>query len=665
MPVRSNVKRLRTLLLVALVLGTAALVGLFLFGRAGQKPLRSSKAGGPVTEEGMTLIGEGFDYTLTDGNRPVFRIRGNSVRADNEGTVSLDGVGITLYDQEGQAYHVESKEATFNRSTNEGRLRGEVYLRGPGDLQIRTPQLQIQDNGRLMVSPRPVQILYAARYFIRGESMQVFLPDQQFTLNGQVRIQSLPEVVPAISLFGEHVVYERKNRVARLDGGGLLRRGNDQINARRMAAFLTDDETGLKFVRAMWDVSGRIQMDEKGAPTTLSFSGKDVAVDLEGGNQPRHVTLDAEAGAKARLQTAGGGTTRNLAAVRLEADMVGKGTLSAAQAYGGVDVHETSPPPPGKKKPTVRQAHSVRANARFRADGQLAGINLFEQVAYTDGETRADGDRATIDLDAGRSEMFGAPVVVASPRGEVKAPHAVYVTAGELITADGGVRTRLERESASSFSGTPLGGGDGPILVESKDAFWRREPNSFLFKGDVRAWRGDNILFAAELQGDKAENRLKAIGGVKTLLRPTEEPARAGAAKPPAKAPPRPAGPVEVTAADLTYLEGTKVLTYTGTVRAVQDGRTLTCDRLVVELDQNRRAKTMTCTGQVHLNDPQTGRNAASDRAIYRLEDRKVDMFGQPVVLRDKDGNLIQGKRLLYSIDDGKVEVKSAAGEAP
>jgi lipopolysaccharide transport protein LptA len=120
-----------------------------------------------------------------------------------------------------------------------------------------------------------------------------------------------------------------------------------------------------------------------------------------------------------------------------------------------------------------------------------------------------------------------------------------------------------------------------------------------------------------------------------------------------------------VTAADLTYLEGTKVLTYTGTVRAVQDGRTLTCDRLTVELDQNRRAKTMTCTGQVHLTDPQAGRNATSDRAIYRLEERKVDMFGQPVALHDRDGNVIQGKRLLYSIDDGKVEVKSVGAEAP
>lgn len=398
----------------------------------------------------------------------------------------------------------------------------------------------------------------------------------------------------------------------------------------------------------------------------LSFSGNDLAVDLEAGNQPRHITLDGPPTSPARLQTTGQGTTRVLAAPRLEADMVGKGILSAAQGWGGIEMRENAPPPPGTQKPVVRQARGQRANARFRPDGQMAGLNLFERIVYSDGETRAEADRAAIDLDQGRSELFGDPVVVTSPRGEVKAPHAVYTSAGELVQADNGVRTRLEKESASSLSTGPLGEGEGPIFVESKEALWRREPSSFLFRGGVRAWRGDNILFAGELRGDKAENQLRGNGGVKTLLRPTQE--KAGAPSKPTTSkgtPARPQGPVEVTANDLVYLEGTRVLTYSGSVRTVQDARTLLCDKLTVELDADRRAKTMTCTGQVRLSDPQTGRNAAGDRAVYRLEERKMEMFGEPVTLRDKDGNQLQGKRLVYSVDDGKVEVQSGAAPAP
>jgi LPS export ABC transporter protein LptC/lipopolysaccharide transport protein LptA len=659
-----NIALLRKVLLGSLVLGTLALAGLFLFGRAGQKSEKPKNGSGPATEEGVMLIGEGFDFTLTDGNRPVFRIRGESIRADRNGTVFLDGVGVTLYDKDGQPYHVESKEASFNRATSEGKLRGDVYLRGPGDLQIRTPQLQIQNNGNLLVSPRPVQILYAKRYFIRADSMQVYLPDEQFLLNQNVRIQSLPNVTPPLSLFTSRLVYERKQRVARLDGGGQIHHGANQINARRMAAFLTPDETGLTFVRAMWEVAGRIAMADPKGGKLLSFTGNDLAVDLEAGNQPRHVTIDGPPTSPARLQTTGGGITRVLAAPRLEASLVGKGILSAAQGWGGVEMRENAPPPAPGKKAVIRQARGQRADARFRPDGQMAGLNLFERIVYSDGETRAEADRAAIDLDQGRSELFGNPVVVTSPRGDVRAPHAVYTSAGELIQADNGVRTRLEKEAASSLSAGPLGEGDGPIFVESKDALWRREPNSFLFRGAVRAWRGDNILFAGELRGDKAENQVRGSGGVKTLLRPTQE--KSGAPKvAAAKGAAKPPGPVEVTAADLLYLEGTKVLTYSGSVRTVQDGRTLLCDKLAVELDADRRAKTMTCTGQVKLSDPLTGRNASGDRAIYRLEERKMEMFGEPVTLLDKGGNQLQGKRLIYSVDDGKVEVKSGVSPAP
>ena len=35
-----------------------------------------------------------------------------------------------------------------------------------------------------------------------------------------------------------------------------------------------------------------------------------------------------------------------------------------------------------------------------------------------------------------------------------------------------------------------------------------------------------------------------------------------------------------------------------------------------------------------------------------------MEIIGEPVTMRDRDGNQVQGKRVLYSIDDGKVEVK-------
>jgi lipopolysaccharide transport protein LptA len=107
----------------------------------------------------------------------------------------------------------------------------------------------------------------------------------------------------------------------------------------------------------------------------------------------------------------------------------------------------------------------------------------------------------------------------------------------------------------------------------------------------------------------------------------------------------------------MLYRDGTGVLTYKGNVHMDQDTRTLTCSQLDVNLDENHKAKQMTCTGKAHLDDPSTGRTIDGESAVYRIEIRKIDILGEPVVMHDKEGNIIHGKRLRYAIDGGKVEV--------
>src|SRR5688572_29419922 len=111
-PRRPPLRAIRRLLLATLVLVIAVVVGLFLFGRAGRQPVQTVPLepgdDGGARGEDVTLIGEDFDYTYTEGKRPLFRIRGESIRADRYGTIFLDGVGLTLYDDRGRAYEVQS-----------------------------------------------------------------------------------------------------------------------------------------------------------------------------------------------------------------------------------------------------------------------------------------------------------------------------------------------------------------------------------------------------------------------------------------------------------------------------------------------------------------------------------------------------------------------------
>jgi lipopolysaccharide transport protein LptA/LPS export ABC transporter protein LptC len=672
---RSFISIFRKLLLLALVLTVVAVVGLFLFGRAGRQRERPPDEGATKAGQGTTLIGEDFDYTFTEREKPIFRIRGESIRADEKGIVYLDGVGLTIYDQEGRPYHVESRRATFRRDTNEGQLQGEVFLKGPEGLELRTARLDLRKKGRLIVAPKePVEIRYAGKYIVHSAKLQVDIQQELYVLAGGVKVETLPGAETPGSLTSQRLIYERKKRWLRVEGSSDLRRGADRLSSGRLAAKLSDDEGSLKFVRALQGVSGQTHgtLAALGAPkgsgqaAVTNFSGRDLAVVLQPeGNEVRRVELEAVKKGKAIIESTGGGLTRTMRAWRFEG-VLANGVMNAAEAFGGVEIHEVVRGPQGG----TRQAESQKATADFRPDGQLASADLIGDVVYRDAEVTATGNRGTLDLEAGRGDFVGAPVDIVSAKGRVKAPRVVYNTDQKIIQARGGVRAVLEKASETALSGTPLGG-DGPVTVESQEAFWRQAPtSSFLFRGDVRAWRGKNLLLAPELRGDKDENTLTATGGVKTRWIPDSSPPKAGS-RPAARAPGKPnQAPIEVAANEMVYKDGTGQLTYTGNVRVEQEARTLTCQRLEVELKdaqaEEREVETMVCTGDAKLNDPATGRQIEGQKTIYHVAERQMEMLGEPVVMRDREGNVVRGRRLFYFMDDGKVEIKGGGeGLAP
>ncbi|MEO6191651.1 MAG: LPS export ABC transporter periplasmic protein LptC [Thermoanaerobaculia bacterium] len=680
---RSYVSLFRKLLLLALVLLVVGVVGLFMFGKAGQrrdKPATAEETGG---SKGMTLIGEDFDYTFTDGSRPVFHIKGESIKADREGTIYLDRVGVTLWDRQGRIFHLESRKASFNRESNEGQLQGNVVVRGPNELELRTARLNLQQKGDVVQSETPVEINYGGKYIAHAGRLNIDIPGEVYTLRQGARIDSVPGVEPPVQVTAQRLIYDRQKLWMRAEGGTRIRRGQDRLAAVRIYGNLSDDETGLKFVHAFWAIEGEthsttalapgLSSPGKAAaqPTTIRFKGgKDLAVVFQPeGNQARRVEYSAPENGRVQMDSTGGGVSRTLTARRLEGTME-NGVLNAADAFGGVEIREVSRV---AGKPVLRQATGQRGAATFKPDGQLATMSFDNNVVYHDGQVTATGKHGALDMEQGRGEFVGDPVVVTSDRGRIEAPRMVYNTDQQIVNARGGVKALLQKVEETALSGTPLANGQGPVHVESQEAFWRQQPSSFIFRGDVRAWRGDNLLLAPELRGDKAADQLTATGGVKTLFYPTQE--QAGKAGAGGKKP----TPIQVSAGDLQYSEkgsekgGQKgegeppkagLLLYTGNVRVDQEGKTLTCQRLEVDLGADRQAKTMTCSGDTKLNDPKVGRKIDGQKALYQVSQRQIDITGEPVTMTDKDGNQVRGKRVLYYVDDGRAVVQGKEGEA-
>jgi lipopolysaccharide transport protein LptA/LPS export ABC transporter protein LptC len=688
---RSPLAGFRTLLLVALVVIIAVIAGLFLFGKAGMHKEKPTPAKETEASKGLTLLGEDFDYTFSEGARSIFHIKGESVKADREGTIYLDRVAVTLWDRQGRVFHVESHNASFNRESNEGELIGDVVLRGPDGLELHTATLNLKEKGNEVTSDVPVEIHYGGKYIAHAGSLDVDLAGEEYTLKGGARVESIPEVTPPVLVTAQRLIYERQKVYLHVEGEAVLHHGPDWLAADRIYAVLSDDEKAINFVHGFWNISGETHSTapaaEPGkpakpgkaaaAPTIVRFSGgKDLAVAFQPqGNQPRRVELEGDGDAgKVQMQSTGGGIVRTLIAHRIEGDLA-QGVLSSADALGGVEIREVSQP---AGKPTLRQATGQKAAATFKPDGRLATVDLTNDVVYHDGaQVTATGDHGTLDMDAGKGEFVGNPVVVTSDRGRIEAPRLLYDTDQQIVNARGGVRALLQKVEETALSGTPLAQGQGPVHVESQEAFWRQQPSSFIFRGDVRAWRGENLLLAPELRGDKASNQLNATGGVKTVWYPssTQQASTQPAAAQPAAAAPapaagadaaaKPASPVHASSSDLQYQDKEGILIYTGNVRVDQDGKTLTCQRMEVDMTADHQAKTMTCTGNTRLNDPKAGRHIDGQKAVYQVSQRQVEITGTPVVMTDRDGNQVHGNRVLYYVDDGRSVVQGQEEAVP
>jgi lipopolysaccharide export system protein LptA len=258
--------------------------------------------------------------------------------------------------------------------------------------------------------------------------------------------------------------------------------------------------------------------------------------------------------------------------------------------------------------------------------------------------------------------LTGDPVHLTTDRGELYTPRADYDRATGLIEAHEGVRALIRDAGEVSLGGTPFaakGPGDGPVRVEAREGFFREEPRGVLFRGEVRAWQGKNLLLADDLRADQdgAGQRLTATGSVRTVWVPEERAPRPGAVET--------GGPLEVTAQTLRYDKASEELVYEGDVRADQQQRVLECRRLVVELTTGGEAERMTCTGAARLDDRQAGNRARGETAVYDLATRTVTMTGEPVTLTKADGATVAGGRVVYSLDSGTARVVRTPAAAP
>ncbi|NPA13726.1 MAG: hypothetical protein GXN97_00890 [Aquificae bacterium] len=108
--------------------------------------------------------------------------------------------------------------------------------------------------------------------------------------------------------------------------------------------------------------------------------------------------------------------------------------------------------------------------------------------------------------------------------------------------------------------------------------------------------------------------------------------------------------------ADRFISEGNKVI-YIGKVVVKSPKALLTCDKLTIVFDQNRKPKEIIAEGHVIYSDGQN--SATGDKAFLYPKENLVVLIGNAVA-KTKDG-VIKGDKLVYNLKTKEIKVEAVS----
>ena len=653
---RGPFRWLRRFLLLAGLAGIAGLVLMLLAYRFGNvETVQTERSARLPTEEGIVTSGENIDYVQNSGGKPVFRVRAERSLQDTEGQSRLEGVTLDVYRESGEIYTIKSNKARMSQETAEALLEGDVVISGWSDLVLLSRAIEVRQNGRVLVSRGTVEFRFPPNIVGRASRMRIDKATDTVNLADGVHIRSpgTAEQEP-FRLDSKRLIYKRGEGLLRAVEDVVLRRGGLELATHTLSIFLREDGRTLKTLRARWGVTARMRdLDDAGGEQVAEMQAQFLEIQPSETNPDyRIVTLEGgeEGPATLRIVQADG-LGRTLQGQKLETRGVGN-RLGRLEGFGYPLRMVEFLDMPGERH-LLRRICAAALNAGFLPSGEIQQMFLKGGVELQDPELYAGGaDEAVVDSVSGLLQLRGPSVELFTARGDILSSNIRYNRSTGLIKAQGGVQATFDAEAGTSLADTPLSATDGPLRIQSKEAHWTAVPPGFVFKGDVRAWRGQNLLLADQMRGDEASQEMAASGGVRTVWVPQRSAATDSLAS---------KAPIEVNAATMAFRGVENVLAYTGDVVVAQETRKLECKELLIHMVPGTgTAEKMTCREDVRFVDPVTGKRVTGDRAIFDVATGRVEIFGEEVRLVETiEGNRLVGGYLFYDLDSGETRLSA------
>ncbi len=298
-------------------------------------------------------------------------------------------------------------------------------------------------------------------------------------------------------------------------------------------------------------------------------------------------------------------------------------------------------------------------DASFHPGSGIDSIVQQGGVAYSDGDRKAWGDRATYTPGDQMLVLSGAPRVIDGGMTTTSRTMRMNRATGDAF-AEGEVKSTYSDLKAQP-NGALLAASD-PIHVTARTMTAHSSPAVALYSGDARLWQNANVIQAPSIQFDRNHRSVVAQGlptqPVSTVLIQIEKSGKVT--------------PVKITSERLSYADPERKAHFEEAVQAQGADLTITAKVMDVFLqprDQATSNQSITGTGagtgkidhiiakeQVLIIQP--GRRATGEQLAYTTSDDKFVLTGGSPSIFDAEQGKITGVSLTLFRHDGRVLVE-------
>ncbi len=393
-------------------------------------------------------------------------------------------------------------------------------------------------------------------------------------------------------------------------------------------------------------------------PTSTSASAQDVeitsaVIDFVVADGRRLQRADTSGAAQIALRPVPGtGQQTLVTAGKFRAGFDDLGQLVSVHGAPNARVVSVAPNQPD------RVSTSDTLDASFRPGSGIDSIVQQGSVAYTDGERRAWGDRATYTPADQILMLNGSPRVIDGGMTTTSRTMRLNRATGDAF-ADGDVKSTYS-DLKPQPNGALLAASD-PIHVTARAMTAHSGPAIALYTGDARLWQNANVIQAPSIQFDRDHRSVVAQGSpaqpVSTVLVQVEKSGKVT--------------PVKITSDRLTYTDSERKAHFEEAVQAKGAELTITAKVMDVYLQPHEQAAANQSvtgngagTGKIdhiiardHVEVVQPSRRATGDQLLYTTSDDKFVLTGDSPSIFDAERGKITGVSLTLFRHDGRVLV--------